>query len=105
MYGALVLFFGGLCLRKCTLLKNTVRTDTPRMLLQLLKSQAVTGDWSSVECASRIVDRVVGKDFITGRTATNSVAIHDYKFYGKTRSSGLISTAVDFAGPMLCGAA
>jgi len=78
-----------------------VRTNTPRLLLRLLNSQAVTGVWSSVDCTSRIVDRVVGKDFVTGRTVTNSVAIHDYKFCGKTRSLGLISTAVDIAGPML----
>ena len=104
MYDAFVLFFGGLtipCLRNFTSLETTVRTNTPRMLIQLLNSQAVTGVWSSVDCASRIVDRVVEKDFVTGRTATNSVAIHDYKTCGNTRSLGLISTAVDIAGPML----
>ena len=104
MCDAFVLFFGGLtipCLRKFTSLGNMVRTDTPRMLLQLLNSQAVTRVWSSVDCAGRIVDRVVGKDSVTRRTAANSAAIHDYKFCGKTRSLGLISTAVDIAGPMV----
>jgi len=104
VYDAFVLFFGDLtipCLRNFTSLENRVRTDMPRMLLQSLNSQGVTKVWSSVDCASRIVDRVVGKDFVTGRTANNSVAIRDYKFCGKTHSLGLISTAVDIAGPML----
>jgi len=73
------------------------------MLLQLLKSQGVKVVWSSVDWAGRmvdrVVDRVVGKGFVAGRTITNSVAIHDYKFCGKTRSLGLVSTAVDIAGP------
>jgi len=104
VYDAFVLFFGGLtipCLRNLTSLENTVRTDTPRVLLRILNRQVGSRVWSSVDCAIRIVDRVVGKDFVTGRIATNSVAIHNYKFYGKTRSLGLISTAVDIAGPML----
>jgi len=104
VYGAFDLFFGGLtipCLRRFTLLENTVRTDMPRVLLQLLNRQVVTRVWSSVDRASRIVDRVVGKYFVTGGTATNSVAIHNYTFYGKTHSLGSISTAVDIAGLML----
>jgi hypothetical protein len=79
---------------------DMVRSDTPKMLLQLLNSQAISGVRTSVDWTHRVVDRVVGQAFVTGRTAADSVATHDYKFCGKTRSLGLTSTTVDIAGPM-----
>jgi hypothetical protein len=51
-YDAFVLSFGGVtipCLRNAISLGNTVRTDTTKMLLQLLNGQAVTGVRGSVD--------------------------------------------------------
>jgi hypothetical protein len=98
VYDAFSSFFGGLtipCLRKSTSLGNTVRTDTSKMLLQLLNSQAVTGVRGSMDWASKIDDRLVGQDFVTGRNTTESVVIHDSEFCGKTRGVGSTSTVVD----------
>jgi hypothetical protein len=71
--------------------------------LKLLDSQVVTGVRRGVAWASRIVVRVVGKGFVTGRTAIDSVIIHDSEFCEKTRGLGSTSTAVDIVGAMLWG--
>ena len=100
VYDAFALFFNVLtipCLRKFTSLENTVRIDTPKMLLKLLDNQAATGVRSGVSGASRIVGRIVGKYFVTGGTATGSAITHNYEFYGKTRRLGPTSTSVVIA--------
>ena len=71
------------------------------MLSELLGSPAVIGVRSGVAWASRIVDRVVGKDIATGITATESVVVHGSEFCGKTRCLGSTSTAVDTAWEVL----
>ena len=76
-------------------LGNTVRIDTPKVILKLLDNQALTGVRSGASWASRIVGRVVGVHFVTGRTG--SVIIHNCEFCGKTRSLGSTSTAADIA--------
>lgn len=86
VYDVFALFFGDLmipCLRRFTSLGNTIRTDISKMLLKLLYSQAVIGVRSSVVWVGRTMDGVVGKHFVTGRTATGSVIIHDLEFVEK----------------------
>ena len=68
------------CLRKLISLGNTVRTDIPKMLWGLLDSQAATGARSGTVWVRRIVDRVVGRHSLTGRTAIGSVISHDPEF-------------------------
>ena len=46
------------------------------MLLKLPDSPAVIGVRSGVAWTSRIVERAVGKDIATGRTATESVVVN-----------------------------
>ena len=97
VYGAFALFLGVLtipCSRQFTPLRDTIRISTPKVLLELLNT-------SSAVRASRIVGKVVGKDFGTGKFTTDSVIIHDSEFGGKTRGLGSISTALDMAGRML----
>jgi hypothetical protein len=104
VYDSSALFFGVLtipCLRNFTSLGNTIRTDASKVLLKLLNSQAVTGVGSGVGGARRIADRLVRRDFVTGRTATDSVVTHDFEFRGKTRGPDSTSTVVDIAGVML----
>ena len=104
MYDVFALFFGDLtipCLRKLTSLVSTVRTNTSKVLLKLLGSQAVTGVGSRVAWAGNIVDRFVGKGFVTGRTASNSVVIHASELCGETHGLGSTSTVVDLAGVIL----
>ena len=100
VYAAFALFFNVLtipCLREFTSLKNAIRMNTPKVLLKLLDNQAVTGSRSGVSWVGRIVGRVAGKLFVTGRTATGSVSIHNCEFGGKTRSLGSTSTTVHIA--------
>ena len=97
VYGAFALFFAVVtipCLRKFTRLTNKVRASTSEMLLTLLNR-------SNMAWASRIIDRVVGKDFGAGRNITDSVIVHDSKFCGKTRCLGSTSTAFNMVGLIL----
>jgi hypothetical protein len=67
----------------------------------ILNSQAVTGVRGSMDWASKIADRLVGQDFVTGRNTTESVVIHDSEFCGKTRGVGSTSTVVDITEVIL----
>ena len=73
------------------------------MLLKLLGSPAVIGVRGGVARASRIAERVVGRDIATGRNATESVVVHGCEFCGKTRGLGSTSTADDIARERHCG--
>ena len=98
------LFFGVLTipyLRNFASLVSTVRTDTSKVLLKLLDSQAVTGVGSKVAWADNIVGRFVGKGSATGRIASNSVVIHASEPCGRTHGLGSTSTVVSFAGVTL----
>ena len=81
-------------LKKIYAAKNTVRTSTSKVVLELLNR-------SGGVRASRIVDGLVGKDLGTGKDTANSAITHNSEFYGKTRGLGSTSTTVDMAGPML----
>ena len=69
--------------------------------MELLDGQAVTGFRGGGAWVSRMVDRVVGKELLTGRTTTNSVAIHSSGVCGKTRGLGSTSTAINIVWAML----
>ena len=71
VYDAFALFFGAVMiprLRRFISLGNTVRTDMPTMLLELLGRPAVIGLRSGVAWVSRIAERASDKDITTGRT-------------------------------------
>ena len=53
------------------------------MLLRPLDNKTVTVVRSGASWASRIVGRIVGRQFVTGKTATGSVIIHNCEFCGE----------------------